>query len=143
MESGMKYLAPLGRLLMCSIFLWSGVGKLTNFSGMAGYAAAHGMPAPSLAIVVAIIVEIIGGLAILVGFKTRWAAIVLAIYCIITGLVFHLPGGMAHAYDGTPEGYAALGDMINFYKNLVMAGGFLFVFGYGAGAFSVDNRTAA
>jgi putative oxidoreductase len=143
MESNMKFVTPLGRLLMCSIFLWSGIGKIGGFSAQAGYAAAHGLPLPSLAIVIAIIIEIVGGLAILVGFKTRWAALVLAIYCLITGFVFHLPGGMAHAVDGSPEGYAALGDMINFYKNLVMAGGFLFVFTYGAGALSVDNRAAA
>ncbi len=139
----MKYLPPLGRLLLCSIFIWSGIGKLMNPSGMAAYAAAHGLPAPLLGIWVAIIIEILGGIAILIGFKTRWAAIILAIYCIVTALIFHLPGGMAHAVDGSPEGYAALNDMINFYKNLVMAGGFLFVATYGAGPLSVDNRAAA
>ena len=64
---------------------------------------------------------------ILVGFQTRWVALVLAIFCLITGFGVHLPTGDAN-------------DMIHFYKNLVMAGGFLYVFAHGAGALSVDNR---
>jgi putative oxidoreductase len=66
---------------------------------------------------------------ILVGFQTRWVALVLAIFCLITGFGVHLP-------TGDPN------DMVHFYKNLVMAGGFLYVFAYGAGALSVDSRTA-
>jgi putative oxidoreductase len=78
---------------------------------------------------VAIVIEVIGGLAILLGFKTRWAAAVLAIFCLVTAFAVHLPAGDA-------------GNMINFYKNLVMAGGFLYVVAYGAGAMSIDGEKA-
>jgi putative oxidoreductase len=78
---------------------------------------------------IVIIIELIGGLMILVGFQTRWVALVLALFCLVTGFGIHLPVGDQ-------------ANMINFYKNLVMAGGFLYVVAYGAGAISVDNRKA-
>ncbi len=73
----------------------------------------------------ATIVEIVGGLAILVDFKPRWAAGVLALWCLFTGFGFHLP-------TGDPE------NTTNFFKNLTMAAGFLYVVACGAGAMSVD-----
>ena len=76
-----------------------------------------------------IVIELIGGLMILVGFQTRWVALVLAIFCLVTGFGDSSAGGRRPI-------------MVNFYKNLVMAGGFLYVFAYGAGAISVDNRKA-
>jgi putative oxidoreductase len=129
MESAKTYLVPLGRLLMSSLFVWAGFGKLMNPSGTAQYFASYHLPAPDVLVWIVIIIELIGGLMILVGFQTRWVALVLAIFCLITGFGIHLPAG-------------DLPNMINFYKNLVMAGGFLYVFAYGAGALSVDNRTA-
>ena len=78
---------------------------------------------------IVIIIELIGGLMILVGFQARWVALVLALFCLVTGFGIHLPVGDQ-------------ANMINFYKNLVMAGGFLYVVAYGAGAISVDNRKA-
>jgi len=129
MENAKTYLVPLGRLLMSSLFIWAGFGKLMNPSGTAQYFASYHLPVPDVLVWIVIIIELIGGLMILVGFQTRWVALVLAIFCLITGFAIHLPAG-------------DLPNMINFYKNLVMAGGFLYVFAYGAGALSVDNRTA-
>jgi putative oxidoreductase len=129
MESAKTYLVPLGRLLMSSLFVWAGFGKLMNPSGTAQYFASYHLPVPDVLVWIVIIIELIGGLMILVGFQTRWVALVLAIFCLITGFAIHLPAG-------------DLPNMINFYKNLVMAGGFLYVFAYGAGALSVDNRKA-
>lgn len=128
---GLKvYLAPVGRLLMSSLFIWSGIGKLMNVSGtIAGFGGHYHVPVPEVAAWVAIIVELGGGLLILVGFKARWAAAVLAIWCLITAFAFHLPAG-------------DLPNMINFFKNLVMAGGFLYVVAYGAGAISIDGKDA-
>jgi putative oxidoreductase len=123
------YLAPLGRLLMSSLFLWSGIHKLRNPGGTAQYFANAHIPAPDVLVWVAIVIEVIGGLAILLGFKTRWAAAVLAIFCLVTAFAVHLPAGDA-------------GNMINFYKNLVMAGGFLYVVAYGAGGMSIDGEKA-
>jgi putative oxidoreductase len=84
------------------------------------------IPVPSVAVWVVIIVELIGGLMLLVGLKTRWVAAALAIFCLITGFAIHLPVG------DTPN-------MVNFYKNLAMTGGFLYVVSFGAGALSIDG----
>jgi putative oxidoreductase len=129
MEDARRYAVPLGRLLMSSLFIWAGFGKLMNPSGTAQYFASYHLPAPDVLVWIVIIIELIGGLMILVGFQTRWVALVLAIFCLITGFGIHLPSG-------------DLPNMINFYKNLVMAGGFLYVFAHGAGALSVDHRMA-
>ena len=129
MENAKTYLVPLGRLLTSSLFVWAGFGKLMNPSGTAQYFASYHLPAPDVLVWIVIIIELIGGLMILVGFQTRWVALVLALFCLVTGFAIHLPAG-------------DLPNMINFYKNMVMAGGFLYVFAYGAGAISVDNRKA-
>jgi putative oxidoreductase len=129
MENAKTYLVPLGRLLMSSLFIWAGFGKLMNPGGTAQYFASYHLPVPDVLVWIVIIIELIGGLMILVGFQTRWVALVLAIFCLITGFGIHLPMG-------------DMANMTHFYKNLVMAGGFLYVFAYGAGALSVDNRTA-
>jgi putative oxidoreductase len=128
MDNLKTYLVPLGRLLMSSLFIWAGYTKLFVFgpSGTAQYFASVHIPVPNIANWVVIIIELIGGLMILVGFQTRWVALVLAIFCLITGFGVHLPVG-------------DMANMTNFYKNLVMAGGFLYVFSFGAGALSVDG----
>ena len=128
MDSWKTYLTPIGRLLLSSLFIWAGYAKLFMFgpSGTAGYMASVHMPLPELAAWIAIIVELVGGILLLIGYQTRWVALVLAIWCLVTGFAVHLPVGDQ-------------ANMINFYKNLVMAGGFLFVAAYGAGNLSVDG----
>ena len=126
MENAKTYLVPLGRLLLSSLFIWAGFGKLMNPSGTAQYFASMNVPAPSIAVWVVLIIELVGGILILIGFQTRWAALVLAIFCLITGFAIHLPAG-------------DLPNMLNFYKNLTMAGGFLYVVSFGAGNWSVDG----
>lgn len=127
MDSLKSYAQPLGRLLMSGLFIWAGIHKLTNPSGTAQYFANVHIPVPDIAVWIVIIIEVIGGLMILVGLQTRWVALVLAIFCIITGFGVHLPVGDQ-------------ANMVNFYKNLVMAGGFLYVFTAGAGALSIDGQ---
>lgn len=128
---GLKtYLAPLGRLLMSAVFIWAGYGKLMNPGGTAQYFEHVHIPVSGVAVWIAIIIELIGGIAFLVGFKTRWVAAVLAIFCLVTGFGVHLPVG------DQPN-------MINFYKNLAMAGGFLYAVAYGAGGLSVDSAMGA
>ena len=128
MDNLKGYLAPLGRLLMSSLFIWAGYHKLINPGGTAQYFANAHVPIPDVSVWIAVIIELIGGLLILVGFQTRWVALVLAIFCLATGFGVHLPAG-------------DLPNMINFYKNLVMAGGFLCVAAYGPGGISVDHAT--
>lgn len=134
MDNWKTYLAPLGRLLMSSLFIWAGINKLMNPGGTAQYFAAVNIPIPEVAVWVVIIIEIVGGLAILLGYKIRWAAAVLAIFCLVTGFAVHLVAAM-----NVQDAMAKLGQMTNFYKNLVMAGGFLYVWAYGAGTMSIER----
>jgi putative oxidoreductase len=131
MDGLRTYAQPLARLLMSSLFIWAGWEKLFKFgpTGTAGYFASKHIPVPEVSVWIVIAIELIGGLLILVGFQTRWVALVLAIFCLITGFGVHLPVGDQE-------------NMINFYKNMVMAGGFLYVFANGAGVLSVDGPKA-
>jgi putative oxidoreductase len=108
--------------MLALIFVVEGFGKLTSYAGVAAYMGEHGV-APALLPLV-ILTELGGGLLVLLGFKTRWAAIALAGFCLMTGLIFHL----------------AAGETIEFQKNVAMAGGFLVLAGFGAGAWSIDGR---
>jgi putative oxidoreductase len=120
------YLLPLARLLMCSLFLWDGVLQLRNPGKTAQYFAAVHIPVPDVTVWISIAIHILGGLAVLVGFKIRWAAAVLALLCLGTAFGVHLPAGDQ-------------ANMVSFYKNLVMTGGFLYVIAFGAGGMSIDK----
>jgi putative oxidoreductase len=120
------YLPALARLLMSSLFIWDGVLQLRDPAGTAQYFTSLHVPAPAIAVWVSIAIHLLGGLAILVGFKTRWAAAVLILLCLGTAFGIHLPAG-------------DMDNMVNFYKNLVMAGGFLYVIAFGAGAIAFDQ----
>ncbi len=115
----------LGRILLAVIFIMGGYGKLGAPGPTMGYIASGGLPYPELAYWVSVVVELGGGLAILLGVQTRFAALVLAGWCIVTGVLFHYQPGVA-------------AQMINFTKNLAIAGGFLQLVAVGAGAWSVD-----
>jgi putative oxidoreductase len=115
-------IALLARALMAYIFLVEGFAKITNYAGVAAYMGQHGV-LPSLLPLV-ILTEFGGGLLVLVGLKTRWAAVALAGFCLLTGVVFHL----------------AVGETIEFQKNIAMAGGFLLLAVFGPGVWSIDGR---
>lgn len=119
--------ALAGRLLLSAIFILSGVSKLAAPAMMVGYISAVGLPLPQVALVVAIIVEVGGGLALIAGYRAQIVAAGLALFSVVTALAFH----------------HALGDQnqfIHFFKNLAMAGGLLQVVAFGAGRFSLDAR---
>jgi len=120
------YLPVLARLLMCGLFIWDGVLQLRDPAGTTAYFASLNIPMPNIAIWVSILIHLLGGAAILVGYQIRWAAAALALLCLGTAFGVHLPAGDT-------------ANMANFYKNLVMAGGFLYVINFGAGAISVDE----
>jgi len=128
----------LARLLLSSLFLWSGSSALMNPAGTAQYFASESVPAPALMVWVVILIELGGGLAVLVGFKARYAAGALAIWCLMTALFVHLADAL-HGSDAT----VAFDNMIHFYKNLVMAGGLLYVAALGAGGFSIDDALSS
>lgn len=117
----------LGRVLMAAIFIFSGFGKLMAPTATIGYIASTGLPLASLGYVIALVIEMGGGIALALGYQTRIVATVLALFSLATGLAFH----------------NAIGDqnqMIHLMKNISMAGGFLQVAIFGAGAFSLDTK---
>lgn len=135
----------LGRLLLAAIFLLSGANKLKNWAGTEAQMEAHGMAAipllqgvaPGMTAVhvfltAAVVIEILGGLMVLLGCGTRFAALVLFLYLIPVTLVFH----NFWAYQGSEQQM----QMINFLKNLAIMGGLLKYVAAGAGAWSVDAR---
>ena len=117
-------LPALGRLLLALIFILSGFGKLMTPDATRGYFAHVGVPVPQVAYVVAVIVELGGGLLLLAGFQARLAATVLALFCLYTALAVH--------------GFGDRESMVNALKNIAMAGGFVFVLAHGAGGWSID-----
>ena len=122
------------RLLMVVLFLPAGIGKLTGFAGTVGYISSVGLPFPTLAAAVAAIVEIVGSLALLAGFGTRIAALVLAAFTLVASFFFH-------AYWGVPADQAFMQQLL-FFKNIAVVGGLLAIAANGAGAWSLDSRRA-
>ena len=130
MASSINALPALGRLLIAAIFLFSGVGKIAAPAATIGYIQAAGLPAPQLAYVVALIVEIGGGLSLVAGYRTRLAALALAGFTLVTAVTFH-------------SDFADQNQMIHFLKNLAITGGLLQVAAFGAGALSLEARLLA
>jgi putative oxidoreductase len=117
-----------GRLLLAQLFLVSGLSKLTGYAGTQGYMAAKGLPGALLPLV--ILLEVGGGLALVIGFQTRWVALALAIFSVLAAFIFHL----------VPSDHM---QMINFMKNLSIAGGLLVVAQTGATNLAIDARARA
>ena len=125
-------IAPLiGRILIALLFIPSGLGKLFAFSGTMAYVAAVGLP-PAFGAAIAVIVEVALGAALLVGWQARWAALIMAVFTIGAALFFH------NFWNSPPD--QQLMQNINFFKNMAIAGGLLFVYAFGPGAFSLDAR---
>ena len=125
--------ALIARVLLVALFLLSGTNKIGGFDGTVSYIAAHGLPFPALGAMIAILVEFGGGLLVLVGWKARWTALVMAIFTVAAAIFFH-------AYWADADAAVRMGDYINFWKNISIAGGFLMVFAFGPGRYSFDRR---
>ncbi|WNC93910.1 DoxX family protein [Paraburkholderia sp. FT54] len=123
-----KFLPLLGRILIGAPFVMSGLGKLGAHAATVGYIAAMGLPAPSLAFIVAVLTELGGGLLLLSGYRARVVSLAMAVFCVVTALFFH-------------HNFADQNQMIHFLKNVMMAGGLLQITYFGAGAFSLDARS--
>ena len=120
-----------GRILLAYIFVLSGYGKITNFAGTAGYMAKYGMPMIEFFLVCAILLELVGSLMLVVGWKARWGALALIVFVVPTTLIFH-------AYWAVPP-EQAYGQMIQFQKNLAILGGLLYALFAGPGRLSLDK----
>lgn len=123
-----------GRALLALLFVPAALMKITGFEGTAGYIASVGLPLPALGVVIAIVIEGLGGLALLAGFKTRIAALALAVFTLVATFFFH-------NYWAMPA-EAQMMQQLMFFKNLAVIGGLLAFAAFGPGGWSVDGRKA-
>ena len=123
--------ALFGRMLLAILFFISGIGKIHNFQDTVQLIAAQGLAFPQLLTVVAILIELGGALAIAIGWKTRWAAALLVLFMIVITPIFHKFWGIPPA--------EAMQQQIHFMKNVSIVGGFLLLFAWGPGRYSLDS----
>ena len=128
-----KMYGPLvGRVLLALIFIIAGFGKITGFAGTVGYMQAYHMPMTQVLAVIAIIIELGGGIMIAAGWKARWGAAAIFIFVLVASFVFH-------AFWAVPADQAQLQNIM-FMKNLAIMGGMLYIIVYGSGPLSVDKN---
>ena len=135
MNSLQNPLALLARLLLAALFLPAGISKISGFAGTAGYIGSVGLPMPELGAAIAIAVEVLGGIALIIGLGTRWAALALAGFTLVASFFFH-------AYWALPAEQQMVQQLM-FMKNIGVVGGLLALAAFGAGAFSLDARRKA
>jgi putative oxidoreductase len=123
--------ALIGRIALAAIFVLSGLQKLIDFTGTASMIAGAGVPLPTVAAAVAVVIELGGGLAIFAGWMTRVAALAIVVFLIIVSPIFH--------NFWTMQGDERMLNQIMFLKNVSMLGGFLLLMAFGPGRYSVDK----
>ena len=119
------FAAPTGRFFLAIMFFMSGLTKISQYAGTQGYMEAMGVSGFLLPLV--ILTEAFGGLAIILGWKTKYVGLALAGFTVLSAILFHAD-------------FSNQAEMTNFMKNIAIAGGFLTLFVHGAGAYSLDNR---
>ena len=125
----------IGRILIATLFLPAGLSKLTGFEGTLGYFSSLGIPAPTFALVATIVIEVVGGIALLMGFQTRIVAVIMALFTLVAAAT-------GHAFWAAPADAAFIAQLL-FFKNIAVMGGLLVLASAGAGGFSIDGRKAA
>ncbi|MDH6266011.1 putative oxidoreductase [Rhizobium sp. SG_E_25_P2] len=120
-------IAVAGRLLLAIVFILSGMGKIAAPEATQGFIASVGLPLPLLSFLIAVVVEVGGGILLVIGFQTRLVSLALAAFTFATAIVFH-------------NDFADQNQMIHFLKNISIMGGLLQVAAFGAGSLSVDAR---
>ena len=123
-----NFSAPVGRIFLSMIFVMSGLTKISQYAGTQGYMESMGVPGFLLPLV--IFTEVVAGLAVLLGWQARLAALGLAGFSVLSAILFH-------------SDFSSQAEMTNFMKNITIAGGLLVIVAHGAGAFSIDNRLKA
>src|SRR3981189_35049 len=123
------YVGAVGRLLIAALFLISGLGKIAAHALTQGYIASAGLPFPLLAYLVAIVIEVGGGILLILGYKSRIVAGVMAVFTVAAALGFHRNFGDQNA-------------LAHFLKNISITGGLLQIVAFGAGTLSIDSRLA-
>ena len=122
-----QYGPLLGRTLLAIIFIIAGFNKITGFEGTAAYMAGKGLPATEVLLVLAIIIELGGGLLILVGWQARWAATAIFLFLIPVTVIYH-------------PFWADSGEFNSFFKNLAIMGGMIYIMAFGPGPYSLGGN---
>ncbi len=131
-ENSKGFLALIGRILICAIFLSSAlINKIPNFSKVADYMTQNGVPFPKLALSVAIVLLVLGSISVVIGYRARIGATLLLLFLVAATFYFH------DFWNDTSEG--ARVQQIMFMKNLSMAGTMLLVIAMGSGPWSLDD----
>ena len=128
-SSAQDKIALAGRVLLAAIFVMSGLGKVAAPAATLAYMKAAGLPFAPFGLAGAALIELGGGLALILGYRTRLAATILAVFALITALIFH-------------SALADQNQLIHFFKNVAMAGGLLQVAAFGGGRLSLDWRNS-
>ena len=121
----MQILELVGRIFISLIFLLAGVGKIFNYEGTIGYMESYGIPGYLL--ISALFFEILFPLLVIIGYKTKFSAMILSLFAILLALIFHTD-------------FSNQMQLMSFLKNFAIAGGFLIIFVRGAGKYSIDQR---
>jgi len=121
----------VARILLALMFVIAGFGKIGGFEGTAGYIASKGLPLPQLGAAIAIVVELAGGIMLVVGWKARWAALAIAVFTAVATVIFHNFWAMTGADAGMQR--------LMFMKNVSVIGGLLAVYAFGPGRLSIDR----
>ncbi|HKT99241.1 MAG TPA: DoxX family protein [Paraburkholderia sp.] len=125
----------IARIALAILFLWGGAMKLLGYAGFIAYLHAHGVPYAQFTAPVAVAVELLGGLALVFGVRTRFVAFVLAVYAIVTAV-------LGHDFWNVTEAALQQDAVVHFWKNVAIAGGFLLLTVTGAGRASIDGLRA-
>ena len=132
MHLASKPLVLIARILLAGIFITAGLSKIGGFEGTVGYIASKGLPFSGLIAALTIAVEVLGGIAIVIGYKARIAGFVLAVFTILAAIIFH------NFWDAPAD--QAYIQNIMFMKNMSIAGGLLLLTIFGAGGLSIDAK---
>jgi len=132
MNAAVGFAALAGRILLAAPFVVSGYGKIGAFAATAGVMTGKGLPLAEALLALAIVIELGGGLALVIGWMTRWAALAIIAFTVVATLVFH-------NFWAVPADQAMM-QQISFMKNLSIIGGLLLLVAFGPGRYAIDRR---
>ena len=132
MSNARDVAALIGHILIAIMYIPAGWSKIGGFAGTSGYIASRGLPLPDVGAAIAIVVELVGGILLLIGWKTRWTALALAAFTLAATVFFH----NFWAYPADQQ----MMQTLLFNKNIAVVGGLLFAYAFGPGRYSVDKQ---